>query len=148
VDIQRTGSQITVEDCQSYQPVSEIGGLRRRTFFTLGEKCLFQRCYSEEGINDFSAGFCAAGPNAFVQCDSKGSLGFSGSVSSWATGLLFDNVNIDGNDIKFTNLGLEKYGAGWNTANRFNISEYCFRHLGRQYTDRWKQLCLWLLGGV
>jgi hypothetical protein len=117
VDIQRTGSQITVEDCQSYQPVSEIGGLRRRTFFTLGEKCLFQRCYSEEGINDFSAGFCAAGPNAFVQCDSKGSLGFSGSVSSWATGLLFDNVNIDGNDIKFTNLGLEKYGAGWNTAN-------------------------------
>ena len=117
VDIQRTGSQITVEDCQSYQPVSEIGGLRRRTFFTLGEKCLFQRCYSEEGINDYSAGFCAAGPNAFVQCDSKRSLGFSGSVSSWATGLLFDNVNIDGNDIKFTNLGLEKYGAGWNTAN-------------------------------
>jgi hypothetical protein len=117
VVIQQTGSQITVEDCISREPVSEIGGLRRRTFFVLGEKCLFQRCYSEQGINDFAAGQCAAGPNAFVQCDSYESQGFSGSVGSWATGLLFDNVNIDGNDLKMTNLRIDKFGAGWNTAN-------------------------------
>lgn len=117
VVVQRSGSQVTVEDCMSYQPVSEIGGLRRRTFFVLGEKCLFQRCYSEYGINDFSAGLCAAGPNAFVQCDSRESQGYSGSVGSWATGLLFDNVNIDGNDLMMTNLRIEKFGAGWNTAN-------------------------------
>lgn len=117
VIVQRTGSQITVEDCLSTDPISEIGGFRRRTFYTLGQKCLFQRCYSRNGINDFSAGFCTAGPNAFVQCDSEQSLGFSGSISTWATGLLFDIVNIDGNDLKFTNLGQDKYGAGWNTAN-------------------------------
>lgn len=117
VVVQRTGSQITVEDCLSTDPVSEIGGFRRRTFYTLGQKCLFQRCYSRNGINDFSAGLCTAGPNAFVQCDSEESLGFSGSISSWATGLLFDIVNIDGNDLKLTNLGQDKYGAGWNTAN-------------------------------
>lgn len=117
VIVQRTGQQITVEDCISYNPVSEIGGFRRCTFYTLGEKCLFQRCYSVKGINDFCAGYCAPGPNAFVQCDSQESLGFSGSVSSWATGLLFDIVNIDGNDLKFTNLGQDKFGAGWNTAN-------------------------------
>lgn len=117
VVVQRSGSQMTIEDCKSLQPISEIGGMRRRTFLVLGEKCLFQRCYSEHGINDFAAGLCAAGPNAFVQCDSRESWGFSGSVGPWATGLLFDVVNIDGNDLKLCNLGLEKYGTGWNTAN-------------------------------
>lgn len=117
VIVQRHAQQVTVEDCTSRQPQSEVGGLRRRTFLTMGGKCLFQRCYSEHGINDFSAGYCAPGPNAFVQCDAYESLGFSGSSSSWATGLLFDIVNVDGGKISFRNLGLDKWGAGWNTAN-------------------------------
>ena len=117
VVIQKSAQQITVEDCQSLQPVSEIGGFRRRTFLTFGEKTLFQRCYSEHGINDFAAGHTAPGPNAFVQCESYESLGPSGAISSWAPGLLFDVVNIDGNDLCFKNWELEKFGAGWSTAN-------------------------------
>lgn len=117
VIVQRTGSKITVEDCVSKEPVSEIGGMRRCTFFTLGQQTLFQRCYSEQGIHDFAAGYCAAGPNAFVQCDSYESLGFSGSVDAWACGLLFDVVDIDGHNLTFKNLGQDKNGAGWNTAN-------------------------------
>ena len=116
VIVQRTGSKITVEDCISKNPVSEIGGMRRCTFHTLGQQTLFQRCYSEQGIHDFAAGFCAAGPNAFVQCDSYQSLGFSGSIDAWACGLLFV-VNIDGHNLTFKNLGQDKNGAGWNTAN-------------------------------
>lgn len=117
VNVQRGAQQITVQDCISREPASEIGGLRRRTFLTMGGKCLFIRCYSEEGINDFSAGYCAPGPNAFVQCDAVGSHGFSGGSSSWATGLLFDNVNIENGGISLKNLGLDKWGAGWNSAN-------------------------------
>ena len=117
VVIQKSAAQVTVEDCQSLEPVSEIGGFRRRTFLTLGEKTLFQRCYSEHGINDFAVGHTAAGPNAFVQCDSYESLGPSGAIASWAPGILFDVVNIDGNDIVFKNWELEKFGAGWSTAN-------------------------------
>lgn len=117
VIIQRTGSKTTVEDCISTEPVSETGGMRRTTFYTMGQQTLFQRCYSKHGIHDFSAGFCAAGPNAFVQCDSEESLGFSGAIDSWACGLLFDVVNIDGHDLVFKNLGQDKNGAGWNTAN-------------------------------
>ena len=117
VVIQKSASQITVEDCKSLQPVSEIGGFRRRTFLTMGEKTLFQRCYSEHGINDFSVGHTAPGPNAFVQCESFESLGPSGAISSWAPGILFDIVNIDGNDIVFKNWELEKFGAGWSTVN-------------------------------
>lgn len=117
VVIQRSGSCITVEDCVSEEPVSEIGGMRRQTFLTYGQQTLFQRCYSEHGINDFAVGHTAAGPNSFVQCDTKESLGFSGSVGAWAPGLLFDVVNVDGNNLSFKNLGQDLNGAGWNTAN-------------------------------
>ncbi len=117
VVIQKSAQQITVEDCQSLDPVSEIGGFRRRTFLTFGEMVLFQRCYSEHGINDFAVGHTAPGPNAFVQCESFESFGPSGAISSWAPGILFDIVNIDGNDLVFKNWELEKFGAGWSTAN-------------------------------
>lgn len=115
--VQRATSCITVEDCISKEPISEIGGMRRQTFLTYGQQNLFQRCYSEYGINDFAVGYAAAGPNVFVQCDSKESLGFSGSLGSWAPGLLYDVVNIDGNNLTFKNLGQDLNGAGWNTAN-------------------------------
>lgn len=115
--IQPTGSRITVEDCLSTEPVSEVGGMRRCTFHTLGQQTLFQRCFSQHGIHDFAAGYVAAGPNAFVQCDTEESLGFSGSIDAWACGLLFDIVNIDGHDLLYKNLGQDKNGAGWNTAN-------------------------------
>ena len=117
VVIQKSAQQITVEDCQSLDPISEIGGFRRRTFLTFGEMVLFQRCYSEHGINDFAVGHTAPGPNAFVQCESFESFGPSGAISSWAPGILFDIVNIDGNDLVFKNWELEKFGAGWSTAN-------------------------------
>ena len=117
VVVQKSAQQITVEDCQSLDPISEIGGFRRRTFLTFGEKILFQRCYSEHGINDFAVGHTAPGPNAFVQCESFESFGPSGAISSWAPGILFDIVNIDGNDLVFKNWELEKFGAGWSTAN-------------------------------
>lgn len=117
VIVQPGAARITVEDCMATDPVSEVGGMRRCTYLTLGQQALFQRCYSRNGIHDFAAGFCAPGPNAFVQCDADEALGFSGSIDAWAPGLLFDVVNIDGHDLSFRNLGQDKNGAGWNTAN-------------------------------
>ena len=117
VNLQKSTSRITVEDCIAQEPVSEIGGWRRRVFLTRGQQTLFQRCVSREGIHDFVADYCAAGPNAFVQCEGEHSLGFSGSVGSWAAGLLFDIVNIDGHDLRFANLEQYQMGTGWNTAN-------------------------------
>ena len=58
VIVQKTGSKTTVEDCVSTEPVSEIGGMRRSTFYTMGAADTFQRCYSKQGIiHDFSADF-------------------------------------------------------------------------------------------
>ena len=117
VNLQRNTSRITVEDCIATEPVSELGGWRRQVFLTRGQQTLFQRCISRQGIHDFVAGFCAAGPNAFVQCEGEEAKGFSGSIGSWAPGLLFDIVNIDGHDLRFANLEQFQFGTGWNTAN-------------------------------
>lgn len=117
VNLQKNTSRVTVEDCIASEPVSEKGGWRRNIFITRGQQTLIQRCVSRHGIHDFAAGFCAAGPNAFVQCEGEESLGFSGSIGSWAPGLLFDIVNIDGNDLRFQNLEQFQFGTGWNTAN-------------------------------
>jgi hypothetical protein len=112
-----TGNRITVEDCRSLAPVSEIGGQRRNTFFTMGGQTLFQRLYSEEGFHDFATGYCAPGPNAFVQCMTIRSNSFSGSIDSWASGVLFDIINIDGQALSYMNRGQDGQGAGWNAAN-------------------------------
>ena len=117
VHLQKATSRITVEDCIAQKPISEIGGWRRNVFLTRGQQTLFQRCVSREGIHDFASGYCAAGPNAFVQCEGEHSLGFSGSIGSWAAGLLFDIVNIDGHDLRYANLDQFQFGTGWNTAN-------------------------------
>lgn len=117
VSVLETSKRITVEDCISLAPVSEIGGQRRYTFLTTGQQTLFQRCYAENGYHDFAVGFCAAGPNAFVQCESVLPFSFSGAIDSWASAVLFDVVNVDGNALRFGNRGQDANGAGWAAAN-------------------------------
>jgi hypothetical protein len=109
--------RVTVEDCLSLAPISEDGGYRRHTFFTMGQQTLFLRCCAEHGRHDFAAGQCASGPNAFVQCEATGALGDSGAIESWASGTLFDNVHIDGNGLTLGNREASAQGAGWSAAN-------------------------------
>ncbi len=109
--------QITVEDCQSLQPVSEIGGYRRHTFYTSGQLTLFQRCKAQQGRHDFAVGYLAAGPNAFVECEATGAHQFSGPIESWASGVLYDNVTIDGGALALTNRETDGHGVGWAAAN-------------------------------
>lgn len=117
VNVLETAQRITVEDCKSLSPVSEIGGQRRYSFFTTGGQTLFQRCFAENGYHDFATGYCAPGPNAFVQCEARNANNFSGAIDSWASGVLFDVVSIDGNALRFGNRGQDGQGAGWAAAN-------------------------------
>ncbi|WP_187262074.1 DUF6298 domain-containing protein [Pontibacter beigongshangensis] len=112
-----TAKRVTVEDCKSLAPVSEIGGQRRYTFYTTGQQTLFQRLYAEDGYHDFAVGFMAAGPNAFVQCVSYLPHSFSGAIDSWASGVLFDIVDVDGQALSFKNRYQDAQGAGWAAAN-------------------------------
>jgi hypothetical protein len=106
-------NRVTVEECVSREPVSELGGYRRHTFFTSGQRTLFERCRAEQGRHDFAVGALAVGPNAFVRCEARAALGFSGPIESWATGVLYDNVTIDGAGLSLTNRESEGQGVGW-----------------------------------
>jgi len=117
VAIQETGQRISVVDCLSLAPISEIGGYRRHTFFTQGQQSLFLRCYAEHGRHDFSVGHCAAGPNAFVQCEAREALDDSGPLESWAGGVLYDSVLIDGNALTLAYRPGNNAAIGWSAAN-------------------------------
>ena len=108
---------VTVEDCLSRAPVSENGGYRRNTFFTMGQQTLFLRCFAEHGRHDFSVGYCSAGPNAFVQCEANEALDDSGGIESWSSGTLFDNVRIDGNALTLGYRPGNNAAIGWAAAN-------------------------------
>ena len=117
VAVYETAQKVTVEDCISTEPVSEIGGQRRYTFFTSGQQTLFQRCYAESGYHDFAVGNFAAGPNAFVQCESHMPYSLSGTIDRWASGVLFDIILVDGNTLSLKNREIDGQGAGWTAAN-------------------------------
>lgn len=117
VAIRESCKWVTVKDCVSLAPISEDGGYRRHTFLTMGQLTLFLHCRAEHGRHDFSTGHCAAGPNAFVQCEASLPLAGSGSVESWASGTLYDNVNIDGGALGLSSLGSKGQGIGWAAAN-------------------------------
>ncbi len=117
VALYETCQRITVQDCLSLAPVSEIGGYRRHTFFTMGQQTLFLRCYAEHGRHDFAVGHCAAGPNAFVQCEAREALNDSGPIESWASGVLYDNVVIDGHALTLSCRPANNAGIDWAAAN-------------------------------
>ena len=109
--------RVTVQDCTSSQPVSEVGGYRRHTYYTSGQMILFQRCRSEHGRHDFAVGALSAGPNVFLECEATAAHGFSGPIESWASGVLYDNTTIDGGGLLLTNREIDGQGVGWAAAN-------------------------------
>ncbi len=110
-------SRVTVQDCRSLAPVSERAGYRRMAFHSRGQQVLFLRCFSEDGQNDFVAGYVTPGPTVFLECEARNSTGFSGSVGSVASGLLFDGVKIDGGSLRLDNLETFNQGVGWAALN-------------------------------
>ncbi len=109
--------RITIADCKSLDPISEDAGWRRHSFYTLGQQTLFLRCEAVLGRHDFAVGPLTPGPNAFVYCSSKQATRFSGPIGSWASGVLYDNVEIDGAGLSLTNRETVAQGTGWAAAN-------------------------------
>jgi hypothetical protein len=114
----------TVQDCVSELPVSSIAGWRRVSFFVGGQQVLMQRCTADDGRCDFVAGYCAAGPDVFLDCRATHSFGDSGGFESWASGILYDDVDIGGAALGLKNLGEARQGAGWTMAN--SVAWNCF----------------------
>ncbi|MCX6954620.1 MAG: hypothetical protein NTV51_20900 [Verrucomicrobia bacterium] len=83
---------ITVEDCRSLAPVSQITGGRRYPFSIDGQLSLVQRCYSDHGRHAFVFGARVPGPNVFRECRSEHDHATSEPHHRWSVGGLYDNV--------------------------------------------------------
>jgi hypothetical protein len=116
----RTGNRarrITIADCRSEEPVSEVGGYRRQAFLVYGQQVLVLRCYSEYGMNDFASGLLAPGPNVFYDCNAKNSLEASGSFEGWSSGVLYESVHVPDSNLELVQNMDRAQGGGWTAAN-------------------------------
>ncbi len=123
VRVGQRARRITIEDCRSEQPISEPAGYRRQSFLVEGQQVLVYRCTSEQGMNDFAAGMLAGGPNVFLDCTATSALGDSGSFESWASGVLYERVRIEGAGIRLTEDSTRSQGAGWTAANSVDLEQ-------------------------
>ena len=109
--------QISVVDCICHGAVSEVGGFRRQSFWVEGQQVLVQNCQADSGINDFAIGLCAAGPNVFYNCKATNAFGASGSFESWASGVLYENVLIEGAGLNLAYDFDRAQAGGWTAVN-------------------------------
>ena len=116
VFVAETASRVTVQDCKSLEPISEIGAQRRYSFYVKGSQVLCQRIQAEEGYHDFAVA-ASHGPNAFVQCWSLMPYSYSGCIESWSSGVLFDICSVSGNALRTNIPNYADAFAGWTTTN-------------------------------
>jgi hypothetical protein len=118
VNILETAKSITIEDCKSLTPISEIAGERRNTFLTTGQQTLISKNLCRIWDARFCSWFlCSLGLMLLYNASRICHFSFSGTIDSWASGVLFDIVNVDGQALSYLNRGQDGQGAGWTAAN-------------------------------
>ncbi|MEO7495486.1 MAG: hypothetical protein ABIT83_17845, partial [Massilia sp.] len=111
------GRRVSIERVRSEQPVSELGGYRRVSFQIEGQQVLVRDCSADAGLNDFASGLLAAGPNVFLDSQASHAQGASGAYESWASGVLYENVRIEGAPLRLRYDTTRVQAAGWTAAN-------------------------------
>ena len=129
---------ITVQDCESREPVSQRWGGRRFTFQMNGQFCLVQRCVSEKGRHSFVLQGSEASGNVFLECTAIKPYSSSEPHNRWANGVLYDNVKAP-LTARFWDFIIGWAGANivfWNCEGDYLIQQpptaqnYAFGHIG------------------
>ncbi|MBN2636605.1 MAG: hypothetical protein JXR61_10075 [Prolixibacteraceae bacterium] len=111
VSASRGTKWITIQDCESREPVSIRAGARRFTFQLSGQLSFVQRCYSQKGRHSFVNGTGASG-NVFMDCVAENPFSTSEPHANWITGALYDNVKAPLSARFWKDIGM-----GWTAAN-------------------------------
>jgi hypothetical protein len=117
VTLKSTSKWVTVDDCESYDPKSPIVGGERYTYDVYGQLNLVQNSHASQGRHDYVIGSAVPGPNVFVNNTAVNAYSDTGPHHRWSTGGLFDNLDIDGNNINVQNRGNSGTGHGFAGAN-------------------------------
>jgi hypothetical protein len=83
---------ITVQDCESWEPVSPRVGGRRFIYQMNGQLCLVQRCFSQKGRHSFVLQNQEASGNVYLYCTAVNPYSTSEPHNHWVNGILYDNV--------------------------------------------------------
>ncbi|HEX5169704.1 MAG TPA: hypothetical protein VFW11_11060 [Cyclobacteriaceae bacterium] len=130
---------ISVQDCESREPVSIRMGARRFTFQMNGQLCLVQRCSSQKGRHSFVLQGSASSGNVFLECQATYPYSTSEPHNRWVNGVLYDNVNAPLTARYWKDISIGWAGANivfWNCEGDFLIQSpptaknYSFGHVG------------------
>ena len=111
VSMRAGAKNITVRDCVSKDPVSELRGGRRYAFYMSDcELCLVERCRSEYDRHGFVTGSKVPGPNVFLDCHMVNAWTDMVPHHRWSSGVLYDCCTTDG-------LVAVQDRAGWGTGH-------------------------------
>ncbi|MCA9237571.1 MAG: hypothetical protein KDA44_18990 [Planctomycetales bacterium] len=109
---------VTVDDAVNLDPKSQITGERRYTFDLSGQLDFVTNSEANSGRHDFvNNSTRPPGPHVFHRSVAHNALDESGPHQRWATGSLFDNIVIEGDQINVRNRGNFGTGHGWAGAN-------------------------------
>jgi hypothetical protein len=129
---------ITVQDCESREPVSVRAGGRRFTYQMNGQFCLVQRCFSQKGRHSFVLQGAEASGNVFLECRAVNPYSTSEPHNRWSNGVLYDNVKAP-LTARFWDYIIGWAGANivfWNCEGDFLVQKpptaqnYSFGHIG------------------
>jgi hypothetical protein len=129
---------ITVQDCESREPVSQRWGGRRFTYQMNGQLCLVQRCLSQKGRHSFVLQQSEASGNVYLECTAVNPYSSSEPHNHWVNGILYDNVKAP-LTARFWDYIIGWGGANivfWNCEGDFLIQQpptaqnYSFGHIG------------------
>jgi hypothetical protein len=130
---------VTVQDCESREPVSIRMGARRFTYQMNGQFCLVQRCFSQKGRHSFVLQGSEASGNVFLDCKAVNPYSTSEPHNRWANGVLYDNVKAPLTARFWKDISIGWAGANivfWNCEGDFLIQKpptaqnYSFGHIG------------------
>lgn len=110
----REAKWVTIEDCTSLAPVSQITGGRRYPFAVDGQLTLVRGCRSDRARHAFVFGSRVPGPNVFLECVSTHDYASSEPHHRWSVGGLYDNVEAL---LAIQDRGHMGSGHGWAGAN-------------------------------
>ena len=132
---------ITVQDCESREPVSIRAGARRFTYMLSGQLSLVQRCISQKGRHSFVLGGSGAGTsgNVFLDCKAVNPYSTSEPHANWISGALYDNIKAPLSARYWKDISIGWAGANivfWNCEGDFlmqsppTAQNYSFGHIG------------------
>lgn len=138
VQTDRGTKWVTIQDVESWEPVSVRQGARRFIYHLQGQLALVQRCFSQKGRHSFVLQGSEASGNVFFDCKAVNPYSTSEPHNKWVNGILYDNVKAP-LTARFWDYIIGWAGANivmWNCEGDFLIQSpptaknYSFGHIG------------------